>query len=494
MFFKSYPTRFEQGPLRIILFLFIAQLAITLLTDGQVLSFDEAMWQYIGRNWFRHGLVPYAGGVDNKSPLIFAIYGLSDRLFGVNYWFPRLLGTIVQTLGIYFLYKIAIGIGGRRAGIFALSIYGLSLLWRSTDGKLVSLTETYANTLIIISIYRWLASSKNRDFFISGFIAGFGAGFRLSAFFGIAALLISSFRVSWLAVASFLLGVLSSILLLISLAYLGGINLHDFYEYGFVDNFGPGSPTDHHILWKLENFVNGFFYSELILFYPGMIGYFLLKKRITILTAWLICVFIGINIIGIYARPHFKDILPVLSLMSALSIAHLTKTYTIPTRPILLIVWFVFFPKIIEPLVSLKKFIFRPADPAETYCKAPFFQPDDYAKKKLGIWIRSNTTEGEKVLVAGYGAIVQAYTERVSSSIYFNATQTDKAKQKFKEELGLHPPKLLAIPLFAEYGQNVDQDLRAFMVELILKRYYFDKCLYGYSVYRLKQDKDLPGN
>src|SRR6202043_1893289 len=153
----------------------------------------------------------------------------------------------------------------------------------------------------------------------------------------------------------------------------------DFFTYGLVDNFGTGSPTDHSILWRMENFLNGFFYSELILFYPGLVGYFLLKKRFPLITNWLICVFIGINVIGIYARPHFKDILPVLSVMSALSIAHLTKTYAIPNRPILLVVWLVFFPKLTEPFVSLKKLMFRPADPAETYCKAPFSQPDDYA-------------------------------------------------------------------------------------------------------------------
>jgi hypothetical protein len=491
---KTFPTSFGRGPLTIILFLIIAQLAITLLTDGFSLSFDEAMWQYIGRNWFRHGLVPYTGGVDNKSPMIFAIYGLSDKFFGVNYIFPRIFGTIIQSVGIYFLFKIAAHIGGRSSGIFAISLYGLSLLWRSTDGKLVSLTETYANTLIIISIYRWFISNSNKDFFISGFIAGFGTGFRLSAFFGILALVISSIRISRKAAAVFLLGILSSLLVLISMAYFAGINLHDFIYYGFLDNFGGGSPTDHRILWKLENFANGFFYSELILFYPGIIAYFLLKKRVPLMTTWLICVFIGINIIGIYARPHFKDILPVLSLMGAIAITELTKTYNIPDRPILLIIWIAFFPKLLEPLVSLKKLIFKADNPSEMYCRDPDYHSDDYSKKKLGIWIKSTTVEGEPVFVAGYGAIVQAYSERISPSRYFNVTQTPKAKHSFKEDLVLNPPHLIAIPLFPEYKQNVDLDLRSFIEELIPKKYYFEKCMYGYGIYRLNPTTSPPGN
>src|ERR1700686_3977060 len=94
-------------PLQLILIIAIIQCVISFLTDPLILTFDESMWQYIGRNWIRNGMVPYTGGVDNKSPLIFLVFGISDRLFGVNYWFPRLLGIAVQSAGIFFLYKIA---------------------------------------------------------------------------------------------------------------------------------------------------------------------------------------------------------------------------------------------------------------------------------------------------------------------------------------------------------------------------------------------------
>src|SRR6202012_2876038 len=97
----------NAGALQLIALSLILQLFVALLTDGFALSFDEAMWHYIGRNWFGHGLTPYSGGIDNKSPLIFAVFGLSDWLFGVNYWFPRVLGALVQSIGIYYLYRIA---------------------------------------------------------------------------------------------------------------------------------------------------------------------------------------------------------------------------------------------------------------------------------------------------------------------------------------------------------------------------------------------------
>src|SRR5450631_2954108 len=129
---------FGLKPLSFIGILAILQVAIAFLTEPMILSFDESMWQYIGRNWIRNGMVPYRGGVDNKSPLIFFIYGISDWFFGVNYWFPRLVGVVVQSMGVYFLYKIAEKTISQQAAVLAISFYGLSLIWRSTGGKYVS--------------------------------------------------------------------------------------------------------------------------------------------------------------------------------------------------------------------------------------------------------------------------------------------------------------------------------------------------------------------
>jgi hypothetical protein len=164
MTLKETIYRRELLPIYLILLLALMQVFIALLTNGFAFSADESMWHYIGRNWFRHGLVPYSGGVDNKSPLIFAIFGLSDKLFGVNYWFPRLLGTVCQSIGIWYIYKIARQISGARAGLLAVSFYGLSVLWRGADGRYVSYTETYEVMFIIIAFYLFLSSSTKKVF------------------------------------------------------------------------------------------------------------------------------------------------------------------------------------------------------------------------------------------------------------------------------------------------------------------------------------------
>ena len=204
-------TQWEPNPIYIIIGFAILQLVITLFSDGFVLSFDEAMWHYIGRNWFRHGMIPYAGGVDNKSPLIFAIFGLSDQLFGVNNWFPQLLGTIVQSIGIYYVYKIARQMADAQAGMLAILFYGLSLLWHATGGKYVSYTETYEVTFIIVAFYQFLTAQNNKAFFISGILAGIALGFRITAVFAIAAIFIASLRKSRKDTLMFCSGILANI-------------------------------------------------------------------------------------------------------------------------------------------------------------------------------------------------------------------------------------------------------------------------------------------
>ena len=472
--------------LHLIILFAVMQVAIAFLTDGFGFTFDEGMWQYIGRNWFRHGLPPYSGGVDNKSPLIFAVFGISDKFFGVNYWFPRLLGIACQSVGLYFLYRIANHIAGKQAGLLALTLYGLSLLWRSTGSKYVAYTETYAVTCIIISFYLYLSAEKKSHFFLSGLIAGSGAEFRLSACFGILSLVVLLLRDNRRFFILFLAGIICSLLLFTGFLFLSGTAPKDFIYYAITDNFGAGSATDHPALWKLENFTDKFFYSELILFYPLILAYFFIKKKWDPLVWWLLCAFIGINVIGIYDRAHLKDMLPALSLMSAVSLNYVVETYKMPAKQVMMIVWISFFPKTIEPFVSLKKLFSHPSDQSGNYCHEPYPQPDIGDKRKFGLWIKKNTNDLQKVLIAGYGAEAQAYSERLSPSIYFNVTQTSKAKERFIYEVTQDKPAIVAVPLFAEYTRDVGADMRSFIHELVTENYNLDTCVYGYNIYRIK--------
>jgi len=481
--FKERINRREPSFLQLIVLLTLIQLFIALLTNGFALSSDEAMWHYIGRNWFRNGLVPYSGGVDNHSPLIFAVFGLSDKLFGVNYWFPRLLGTLCQSVGVFYIYKSATHIAGKQAGLLAMSLYGLSVMWHGADGRYTSYTETYEVMFMIISFYFFVSAGAKKRYFISGFFAAIGMGFRLSGVFGIIALFIASFNKTRNCTLAFCLGVLSGMVFLGSILLLAGINFREVYLYGFGDNFGRGSTTDHNFLWRATQFHNLFFYSEVILFYPLAMAYVFINRRVDWLVLWAIFEFAGINIIGNYARVDLKGLLPPLSLMGSLVIARLN----VPLKYSLIVIWVCFSPKIVEPILNFTRLFTGEFQKAENYCHEPVIQPDESAGRQLGLWIRANTKPQEKVLVAGYGSQVQVYSERISPGIYFNATQTQIAKDRFYRDLSGNEPEMILVPLFPEYQQYIDADLRQYIGRLVAKDYYLDRCMFNYNVYRIKK-------
>jgi Dolichyl-phosphate-mannose-protein mannosyltransferase len=477
----------ELNPLRIIVILALIQLFIALLTNGFAMSSDEATWHYIGRNWFRNGLVPYNGGVDNKSPLFFAVFGLSDILFGVNYWFPRVFGIICQSIGIFYLYKIADHIAGKRAGMLAISFYGLSVLWHGADGRYVSYTETYEAMFTIISFYFFLKAQNRNGFFISGFLAAIALAFRLSAFFSIVAMLIAPIHKKRVYTLTYCLGILSGVLFLALMGLLAGINLHDVYVYGFADNFGRASTTDHNFLWRMVQFHNLFFYSEMMLFYPLVLVYLFIKKKADWLVLWLILIFIGINALGNYARVDLKDMLPAMSLIGAFALDHLVNKYDLPARRIMLIIWLCFSPKIVEPFLNFQRLFTGEFQHAENFCHEPYILPDESASRQLGLWVKANTSPGEMVFVAGGGQQVQVYAERVSPSIYFSVTQSTIAKKRFFQDMKQNKAAMILVPLFPEYRQTVDDDLKTYIDELVAKNYSFVRCMFNYNVYRLRK-------
>jgi len=483
------PVSWKPGWLHIIIVLTLMQLFVALLTNGFAFSQEEAIWHYIGRNWFRNDLVPYNGGADNKSPLFYVIFGLSDLLFGVNYWFPRVLGTVVQSLGIFYVYKIAAHISGKQAGLFAISLYGLSVLWHGADGRYVSFTETYGVFFAILSFYLLLVKKNDRGSFFSGFFAVVSLGFRLSGLFILPALLIASAQKGINFTLVFCLGLLSGVVALAISAYLAGISFHDIFFFMVTDNFGPGSINNNGLVWRISQFNNLFFYSEVILFYPLVLVYIFIKRKADWLVLWLIFGFIGINVVGNYARVDLKELVPAMSLMGGFSLAHFSRLYRLPFQKIMLIIWICFSPKTLEPFVNFFRLFSGQFQFAQNFCHEPYIQPDESASKQLGLWVKANTNTRDKVYVAGYGSQVQAYSERLSPSIYFNVTQTGAAKERLFLDMKKTKADMILVPLFPDYKQWVGEDLRVFIDQLLAKDYYFDGCMFNYVVYKLKKAK-----
>ena len=178
-----------------------------------------------------------------------------------------------------------------------------------------------------------------------------------------------------------------------------------------------------------------FFYSEVILFYPLILVYLFIKKKVDWLVLWFMFAFIGVNVVGNYARVDLKDILPAMSLMAAITTAQFIDVYKIRMQWVMIIIWICFSPKLLEPLVTFHEIFKQDSPDPSDFCHTPYIQPDERACKSIGRWVKANTAPNEKVFVAGYGAAVQVYTERLSPTIYFNATQTRIAKARFYKDM-----------------------------------------------------------
>jgi len=473
-------------PLSLIIFIGLLQLFVTLLSDGFVLSFDESIWHYIGRNWLRHGMTPYAGGVDNKSPFIFLIFGLSDWLFGVNYWFPRVLGTICEMIGLYFVYKIADILGGKKAGILVIPIYGLSLLWHATGGKYVDFTETFEVMFLLIAVYKSLPANSRRDWFICGLWAGLAVDFRLTAAFGVLAILLSGFLQKrtvryqlWL-----LMGALAGVAILLLICFIAGIKPGDLWTYGFSDNFGAGSVTAHTIEYMLETFTARFIYSPLGLFYTLLFVYVVIQKKIDLLILWCLLSFIAIGLIGIFDVVHLKDILPSLSLINAIALTRLLQRCNIPLFWAFLLLCVLFFPSVTEQINNVR-ILAGKTPPQNVYGVKPYTNPSEGDRKLLAAWVKQHTRATDLVLVHSYGTQIQCYSERLSPSVYFCINRTPLAKKRFYRDMGQNRPELILVPMFDEYRKFVDPDQRDFVSKLVQQQYSLDTTLYNYKVYRL---------
>ena len=463
----------------------LLQFVIAVFTHSLSFTQEEAMWQYIGRNWISNNMPPYSGGVDNKSPLIFYIFGISDWLFGNNTWFPRLLGTIVQSVGVWYLYKIVLRLAGYNAAIFSITIYGFSLMWVITGGRYTSFTETYAVAFMIMAFYYALCFEKSSYFILCGTMAAAAICFRLTGIFGCLALCILLVRKNYKMFLPFLIGSVSVMTLFFIWLYFENISIKDFIFHGITDNFGEGSVTKTPFSLQLNNFIEAFILSPLLLFYP-FVFYFILKiKKPSILILWLTLEFIGIMLLGIIARNHLKHILPALSAISGISIAVLFTRYSLQFKWVYALIVLAFFPKTLEPLYGIKNTFFPQKDKSDLFCSTPLLQPDPYQLKQFGLWIKDSLQPRGKVFVAGMGAQVQAYSETLSPTLYFNVTQTRTAKERLYSDFSKTKPQYIFIPTFKEY-ENISSDLKFFIDNLVKREYLYVNCKYGYGIYNRK--------
>jgi len=321
------------NPVFAIAFLFVLFIITSINLDA---NYDESLWMYIGNIWSDKGIPPYLGAVENKPPGIFILFAISSYLTSGNIFFVRALGVVATLLTSGFLYAICTKIYSQLSGVICLYVFGLITCWSSMDGYAFAHTEVFMILFSTMAFYILILSQHSQKkinwLFFAGLSMGIAIAFKqiaiTTAFAILVAYLIldkkkslhSKFKGFFVIVFGIGLSTFLSYLIL----YFYGVSFKDYINGVWLILFNSGSKINS-ISEHFYNFINAFAYSRIVLFYP-LIIWFLLKKNIInnsfkiLLVLWLFFDFIGVNASGNYFGHQIKQLLPVFSIIVAISI------------------------------------------------------------------------------------------------------------------------------------------------------------------------------
>lgn len=434
------------------------------------MAYDEALWSYIGRIWSNNGLPPYVESVENKTPGIFMLHAISERITIGNYLFVRIIGAISVLISSVFVYKIVKKIYNDFTAILAMYIFGLASCWVVLDGFSFAQVETFMILFSVIALYLIILAKEHKNFkslmFLAGIALGLSVSFKQIAVTTCAVSLCLYFiytaenmgnklRVKGLLLVA--LGFIITILILCLILLVYGVSFFDYINGAWLILFNSGS-TAPSLEFRFANFSRIFIFSRFIVFYPILI-WVLIKyksyknKFFVVLILWLLLDFIGVNASGYYYGHQVKQILAPLAIISAIVLTTplenvvFNKKFNITHLTILILTILLFFP-FKHVVITGKKLLER--------------EPLVY--EELAVIINQNTLKDDYIYV--FGADIDlirtlAISNRLASSKYFSSIfiTSDTERDIVYEDLEMKPPifvlKEANIPISEKiYGDN----------------------------------------
>lgn len=510
--------RWSQSPAIIAVAVFIVLLIISFGTSSIGMNYDEGQWNYIGRAWLQKGVPPYAGAMENKNPGIYLLYGFSNILFGVNFWFPRILGIVSLTLCAVLVFKIVRYLHSHFAASLAMILFGFAITWKSIGGRLTAQTESFMILFILLSFYVMLKlkdqPNKNRylaGLFTSGILMGIAIYFKQIAIISVLPLFGFYFMHTSKAssiqkrrMSDFLVilgGILCFTVIGLIPIILSKLSFMDYLKGAWLIFTKEGTPTSFPPKERFERFIHTFKETKLILFYPLLFAFVvqrskLVKRDIPFsgILLWIATDVLSIMLSGIYSTYQLKLLLPSFSVASAIGLSTLLESDFISAkiRPahygqIILIIFILWVPIYLEPVAALKNALMASPqnDRSAELCGQPFSKPNENDRKQLGLWIKEITAEEDLVYIAGYGAPVQAYSERISPTRYFDGmfARLPQAADEIRGDLVSSPPKLILIPRFDAYKLWVTDHMKNMVEKIVDQGYSYKTCYYGYDIF-----------
>lgn len=420
------------------IFLVIFLINLFIMLDGEM-SNDEGIWNYIARVWCENGIPPYVGTIENKTPGIFELFAFSYLLFGVNYYFVRLLGIIAISFSSLILYFMGKRFHSPFAGIFGMVVFGLTMAWGSLDGPHTSQTETFMNLFSILSFYFVMKGAERTDWKRWAAMAGISMGMAITfkeiaitTAFGLMLFFII-YHAKILNVKNILTGLILMTLGIVVPTFtsfipllLSGVSLKDYIDGAWLILLNQGSHTS--LVPHLRESVRIFTNSKLAIFYPFLslfiLQYNLVRKRYFMgLLVWLFVDFVGTNASGYYFGHQIKQLMPSLSLIMGILLANL---HMIKINDASLI------PRYANAVLMALVILFFPLDAfIDNSYHLVYSDKTKKAAEQMGIWLKENTTDEDYIYVAtGGGNPILSYSGRLSPSKYFNTLFVTSAQER----------------------------------------------------------------
>jgi len=435
--------------------LILTFIVLILVSLNGLMGEDEGRFSYMGRIWVENDLPPYSESVENKTPGIFILNAISFALFGTNIFFMRLLGICSLVLSAYLLYKIAILLHSKEAGIFSLVIFGLSMSWKMMDGAFTSYTESFMILFTVIAFYILTKTKTKGDSYIillllSGISLGFAIAFKQIAITSGVALVFYLILIKKefkalhkknisVSISLLFIGLLLGTIISILPILFSGVSISEYTKGSWLILADSGSTPDlsarilsARTLWLNSRIV--FFYPFLILIV--LVPQLLRKKSFIALLIWLAYDFIGVNASGYYFGHQIKQLMPALSITIGIIISEIIQKLSIDDY---------LKTKYKIKLISLLILFLLPYNLLfENFQKIKSIDYIDQ-NKELGLFIKESTQNSDFVYMMTNANALLSYTDRVSPTKFFNPlfVNNNEEHQEVLANIYIKKPKII---------------------------------------------------
>jgi hypothetical protein len=432
--------------------------ALLLAANDRAMGPDEGIWFHVAREWVDHGMPPYRGPVENKTPGIFYVFALSYRFFGPDTWPPRLAGIASMVAGCLALSALGRRVFDPTAGLVAALVAGLTFASRVIDGPEAAMTESFAVGLAMLALWQveratTAQETRGRRFLLAGVLLGLAIAFKQVALVsGLVLALWAWVRTPapertparWAAdVALIALGAVLATAASVAPLLAAGVGVGDYVRGAWLILLDPGSAR-----WTVADRVLRFWWRfqhpvSTLLIGAGVFA--LLRPRLGVaagaarlLLAWLAIDLLGVCASGNFYGHHFKQVVPPAAL--AIGVLASAAVRVSSARP-RLARW------LVPALLTAILLALFPQKPLAGLLQGQSTAIGYVPQMRVGQWVRDRSDAGDLVFTYVWGGLPQAIAGRRSPSRYFNRNflTTPEAAREVQADLRRRPPRLIVV-------------------------------------------------